>query len=182
MLNSLNDFEVNELMALVRLYMEMGIEQTTFYEETASHVENHYNELDETGVINALVCFKQVQSRRQLPVVHDLENALIENADYLEFPSVCSVLHAFCKLEEKRQNKKLMWLMKEKALKEVQKRFSKRDSTPFNAYEVLALLQSLKRMNADLKHLAQICDHIPDVVTQYQDGDLQELLNDLEEL
>lgn len=99
--------------------MEMGIEQTTFYEEIAIHLERNLSQLNEIGFVNALICFKNVQTRKQLSVVHDLEEAVKNNAEDLEFASICSLLHCYVRIEESRQNKKVVFLLKEQAIKEV---------------------------------------------------------------
>jgi hypothetical protein len=56
--NSLASLDTNEVCALLRLYAEMEIQQTTFYENIGQHLESRLSELDETGLINALQGFK----------------------------------------------------------------------------------------------------------------------------
>ena len=52
--NSLASIETNEVCALLRLYAEMKIQQTTFYENIGQHLESQLSELDQTRLINAL--------------------------------------------------------------------------------------------------------------------------------
>jgi hypothetical protein len=56
--NSLPQLQTNEVCALLRLYAEMEIQQSTFYENLAHHLESRLSELDETGLSNALLAFK----------------------------------------------------------------------------------------------------------------------------
>lgn len=65
--------DVNELCAIVRLYVEMDVQQATFYEETAKYLESNLSKLDEGGLLNALISFKQADTQKQLRIVNDLE-------------------------------------------------------------------------------------------------------------
>lgn len=65
--------DVNELCAIIRLYVEMDVQQATFYEETSRYLESNLSKLDECGLLNALISFKQADTQKQLRIVADLE-------------------------------------------------------------------------------------------------------------
>jgi hypothetical protein len=70
---------VNELAAVVRLYVEMDVQQATFYEQMARNVEGRLSEISEDGLLNALIAFKQCSTHKQMSIVTDLERILLGN-------------------------------------------------------------------------------------------------------
>ena len=82
--NSLPNLETNEVCALLRLYSEMEIQQSTFYENLANHLESKLSELDETGLVNALLAFKSQSSagvRSLGNIITDLEAIVMGNIE-----------------------------------------------------------------------------------------------------
>lgn len=75
----MNKLDINVLCAILRLYAEMDVQQTTLYEEIGKNLEKRYSELEENGLVNALVAFKQAPTIKQMPVMVDLEKILIGN-------------------------------------------------------------------------------------------------------
>lgn len=80
--------DINVVCALLRLYVEMEIEQASFYEGLAREVESRLGSLDEGGLLNALVSFKQAPTQRQLSVISDLESILIGNLQALKLETI----------------------------------------------------------------------------------------------
>ena len=74
---------MNEICAILRLYVEMDIQQATFYERVGQHLEEKLSEIDETGLVNALVAFKSATTYKQLSIVTDLESIVLGNLNAL---------------------------------------------------------------------------------------------------
>ena len=57
-LSNIEAIPTMDVCALLRLYTEMEVKQSTFFEEVALHLERKLYEFDELGLVNALVAFK----------------------------------------------------------------------------------------------------------------------------
>eukprot|EP00347_Sterkiella_histriomuscorum_P016878 403351500 len=182
-INNLENIGVNELSALMRLYHEMDVEQITFYEEVAFHIESHLKSIDETGLVNALIVFKSIPTKRQLSVVTDLEQILMGNMKSLSASSVNALLYHYSSkfsAEESRKNNKITEALKLLAIRNIQKSHNSREQiTPF---DIIFLLQAFTKLNVEPEYISMVSEQIPHVVEQYQDGDLQMMLHMLADL
>ena len=100
MLLALPELNVNEICAILRLYVEMDVQQATFYEGVARHIEMHVNQLDEGGLLNAIVAFKQAPTHKQLSVVTDLEQIMIGNINALQLETISQMMYCYSKVLE----------------------------------------------------------------------------------
>ena len=94
--NSLVSLETNEVCALLRLYSEMEIQQSTFYENVGHHIESRLSELDETGLINALQAFKSQQgspNKSLMRIITDLESIVMGNMGALQLETIAQIMY-----------------------------------------------------------------------------------------
>ena len=94
-MNSLATLETNEVCALLRLYAEMEIQQSTFYENIGRHLESRLSELDETGLINALQGFKSQQgpNKSLMSIITDLESIVMGNMEALQLETIAQIMY-----------------------------------------------------------------------------------------
>ena len=117
-INNLAEIEMSELCAILRLYVEMDVQQSTFYEKLARNLELRLETIDESGLVNALIAFKQAQTLKQLSIVSDLEKILHSNLRALSLSSLSQLLFCYSKVTEsvsnERKNTKLVDALKDR--------------------------------------------------------------------
>ena len=74
--------------------------------------------IDESGLVNALIAFKQAQTLKQLSIVSDLEKILHSNLRALSLSSLSQLLFCYSKVTEsvsnERKNTKLVDALKDR--------------------------------------------------------------------
>ncbi|CDW87178.1 UNKNOWN [Stylonychia lemnae] len=170
-LRSLDQLDLNQIMSIARLYFEMAIEQTTFYENIAAYAEQHLDKLQESGLVNGLISFKKVQTQRQLPIVVDLEKILMSNMDSLGPSSIFQLLNLYSGLDKLKGHSKLLQALATQSIKLLNE--IKRSGQLIGSADVLMLLQSYEKMQAKLETISLVANDIPAQVHLYNDNDLQ---------